>query len=195
MIATLYGELRARGEDWVLVEVGGVGFHVRVPASTVEELGEIGEKVRLYTSLLLRDDALTLYGFATPEQRELFELFLTVSGIGPKLALSLLSSTSAEALRLAIAREDIDVLARVPGIGRKTAGRLILELKGRVDLSRLGLPGAVLPPEQAELLEVLTGLGYSPAEARAAASSLPPEAKDLPLEERLRLALRYFGGL
>ncbi len=195
MIATLYGELRARGEDWALVEVGGVGFLVRVPASILEELGEVGERVRLYTHLLLRDDALTLYGFATPEQRELFELFLTVSGIGPKLALSLLSAVSAEALRLAIAREDVDALARVPGIGRKTAGRLILELKGRVDLSRLGLPGAAPPPEQAELLDVLTGLGYTQAEARAAVASLPPEARELPLEERLRLALRYFGGV
>lgn len=196
MIATLRGELRARSSDAVLIEVGGIGFHVRVPPAILDELGDVGDTVRLYTHLVWREDALTLYGFATPEQLELFEALLTVSGIGPKMALGLLSAASAETLRLAIAREDVDMLTRLPGVGRKTAGRLILELKGRLDLSRLGLPGgAALPPEQAELLEVLTGLGYTMAEARAAVGSLPPEAKELPLEERLRLALRYFGGV
>ena len=196
MIATLRGELRARGRDWALVEVGGLGFRVHMPASTLEDLGDVGETVRLYTHLLVRDDALTLYGFASPEQLELFEVLLGVSGVGPRLALSLLSSTSAEALRLAIVREDVDLLTRVPGIGRKTASRLILELKGRIDLGRLALPGAAaLPPELAELVEVLTSLGYTTAEARAAVASLPSDAKDMPLEERLRIALRYFGGL
>ena len=196
MIALLHGELHAKGNDWVIVEVGGVGFQVRVPASIVEELGDAGETVRLYTHLIVRDDSIALYGFATPDQLELFDLLLGVSGIGPKSALTLLSSTSPEALRLAIAREDVDVLTRVPGIGRKTASRLILELKGRIDLGRLGLPGGVaLSPEQVELVEVLTSLGYTTAEARAAVGSLPPEAKDAPLEERIRLALRYFGGV
>jgi Holliday junction DNA helicase RuvA len=195
MIALLHGELHAKGNDWVIVQVGGIGFHVRVPASIVAELGEVGETVRLHTHLLVRDDAIALYGFATPEQLELFDLLLGVSGIGPKSALTLLSSTSPETLRLAIAREDVDVLTRVPGIGRKTASRLILELKGRIDLGRLGLPGGTpLAPEQAELVEVLASLGYTTAEARAAVGALSPEALELPLEERLRLALRYFGG-
>jgi len=196
MIAMLRGEIRARGSDFLLIEVGGVGFRVQVPASMLEEIGEVGETVRLYTHLLVRDDALALYGFATAEQLELFEMLLGVTGIGPRLALALLSSTSAEMLRLAISQEDVDLLTRVPGIGRKIASRLILEMKGRIDLSRLGLSGvAPLPREQAELLEVLTSLGYSQAEARAALASLPAEAKDLPLEERIRLVLRYFGGL
>lgn len=196
MIATLYGQLHAKGSDWVIVEVGGVGFQVRVPASILEELGEVGEMVRLYTRLLVRDEVVALYGFATPDQLELFDLLLGVSGIGPRLALALLSATSPETLRLAIAREDVDVLMRVPGIGRKTAGRMILELKGRIDLGRLGLSGgAALAPEHAELVEVLTSLGYTTAEARAAVASLPPEAAGQPLEDRLRLALRYFGGV
>jgi len=196
MIAQLHGELYARGEDWVIVQVGGIGFRVHVPTSIVEELGDMGEKVRLYTHLLVRDDALSLYGFATSDQLELFELLLGVTGIGPRSALGLLSSTSPETLRLAIAQEDVEVLVRVPGIGRKTASRLILELKGQIDLSRLGLSGeAKLSPEQAELLEVLTSLGYTTAEARAAVAALPPEARDQPLEERIRLALRYFGGV
>ncbi len=196
MIATIRGELRAVGETWVVVETGGVGFRLEVPASTREELGDLGETVRLYTSLQVRDEVPLLYGFATAEERELFELLLGVSGVGPKLALGLLSATSAEMLRLAIAREDVEMLVRVPGIGRKTAGRLILELKGRIDLTRLGLPGAAAPtPAEAELLEVLTSLGYSQAEARAAVASLPEESRSLPLEERLRLALRYFGGV
>ena len=196
MIALLHGELYAKGTDWVLVQVGGIGFRVHVPAAIVEELGDPGETVRLYTHLLVRDEALALYGFATPEQLELFELLLGVTGIGPRSALGLLSSTSTETLRLAIAQEDVDVLMRVPGIGRKTASRLILELKGQIDLGRLGLAGgATLLPEQAELVEVLTSLGYTTAEARAAVASLPPEACGQPVEERLRLALRYFGGV
>jgi len=196
MISTLRGEIRARGTDFLLVEVGGVGFRVQVPVSILEEVGEVGETIRLYTHLQVRDDVLALYGFATAEQMELFEMLLGVTGVGPRLALALLSATSAEALRLAISREDVDLLTRVPGIGRKIASRLILELKGRIDLGRLGLPGATpLPPEQAELLEVLLSLGYSNVEARAALASLPPEAKDFPLEERIRLALRYFGGV
>jgi Holliday junction DNA helicase RuvA len=196
MIALLYGELHARGSDWVIVQVGGIGFQVRVPASILDELGDVGETVRLYTHLLVRDDNIALYGFATPEQLELFDLLLGVTGIGPKSALGLLSSTSPETLRLAIAREDVDVLTRVPGIGRKTASRLILELKGRIDLGRLGLTGGVvLAPEQVELVDVLISLGYTTAEARASVTALPPEASGQPLEERLRLALRYFGGL
>lgn len=196
MIAMLYGQLHAKGSDWAIVEVGGVGFQVRVPASILEELGEVGEMVRLYTRLLVRDEVVALYGFATPDQLELFDLLLGVSGIGPRLALALLSATSPETLRLAIAREDVEVLMRVPGIGRKTAGRMILELKGRIDLGRLGLPGGTgLSPEQAELVEVLGSLGYTAAESRAAVASLPPEAAGQPLEDRLRLALRYFGGV
>lgn len=196
MIALLHGELHNRGSDWVIVQVGGIGFRVRVPASIIEELGDIGEMVRLYTHLLVRDDAMALYGFATPEQLELFELLLGVTGIGPRSALVLLSSTSPETLRLAIAQEDVEVLMRVPGIGRKTASRLILELKGQIDLGRLDLAaGASLPPEQAELVEVLTSLGYTTAEARAAVAALPPEAREQSLEERIRLALRYFGGV
>lgn len=196
MIALLHGELYAKGSDWVIVQVGGVGLRVRVPASIVEELGDLGETVRLHTHLLVRDDAIALYGFASPEQLELFELLLGVTGIGPRSALVLLSSTSPETLRLAIAQEDVDVLMRVPGIGRKTASRLILELKGRIDLGRLALGGGVtLSPEQTELVEVLTSLGYTTAEARAAVAALPPESRDQPLEERVRLTLRYFGGV
>lgn len=195
MIATLRGELRARGSDWVLLEVGGIGFRLLVPGAALDELGELGETVRLHTHLQVREDGLTLYGFPTAEELELFEILLGVTGIGPRLALGLLSSTSAETLRLAIAQEDVDALCRVPGIGRKTASRLILELKGRIDLGRLGLPGAAIPPEQAELVEVLMSLGYNTAEARAAVASLPPEVMELPLEERIPLALRYFGGV
>lgn len=196
MIALLHGELHTKGTDWAIVQVGGVGFRVHVPASILDELGDVGEAVRLYTHLAVRDDAIALYGFATPEQLELFELLLGVTGIGPRSALTLLSSTSPETLRMAIAQEDVDVLMRVPGIGRKTASRLILELKGRIDLGRLGLSGGpALSPEQTELVDVLTSLGYTTAEARAAVAGLPPEARGQPLEERIRLALRYFGGV
>lgn len=196
MIASLRGEIRLRGPDFLVIDVGGVGFRVQVPPSALEELGDVGDTVRLYTHLHVRDDALALYGFPTPEQLELFEALLGVSGVGPRLALSILSSTSADALRLAIQQEDVELLTRVPGVGRKTASRLILELKGKIDLTRLGLPGRIpVPPEQAELLDVLTNLGYTMAEAKEAIASLPEDARGMPLEERLRLALRYFGGV
>jgi Holliday junction DNA helicase RuvA len=195
MIASIRGTLLSVGVDHVVVETGGVGFLVYVPRPVLGALGAIGSEVRLYTHLHIREDMLALYGFATLEQRSLFELLLGVTGIGPKVALNLLSAAPSDELRMAIAGGDTARLARVPGIGKKTAERLVLELKGKIDRRGLAAPAAVAPAvmaANAELAEMLISLGFSAAEASAAIASLPPDAPP-ELEERLRLALRYFA--
>jgi Holliday junction DNA helicase RuvA len=196
MIASIRGSLLFIGVDHAVVETGGVGFMVYAPRNVLGALGEIGSEVRLYTHLHIREDLLALYGFASPDQRHLFETLLGVSGIGPKVALSLLSSGSADELRTTIAGGDTARLARVPGIGKKTAERLVLELRGKLDVK--GLPAAAgatpaLMAINSELAEMLVSLGFSSAEASAAIASLPADAPPS-IEDRLRLALRYFGG-
>jgi Holliday junction DNA helicase RuvA len=195
MIASIRGTLLFIGVDHAVLETGGVGFLVYAPRNVLGALGEIGGEVRLYTHLHIREDVLALYGFATPDQRHLFETLLTVSGVGPKVALSMLSSAPPDELRAAIAGGDTARLARVPGIGKKTAERLVLELRGKLDLKGLPAAGATpaLMAANAELAEMLVGLGFSAAEASAAIAALPADAP-AELDERLRLALRYFGG-
>ena len=196
MIASIRGTLLFIGVDHAVVETGGVGFMVYAPRNVLGALGEVGGEVRLYTHLHIREDVLALYGFASADQRHLFETLLGVSGIGPKVALSLLSSAPPDELRTTIAAGDTARLARVPGIGKKTAERLVLELRGKLDLKGLPTPSAptaALMALNAELAEMLVGLGFSAAEASAAIAALPADAPP-DLEERLRLALRYFGG-
>jgi len=195
MIASIRGNLLFIGVDHVVIETGGVGFLVYAPRNVLGALGEIGVEVRLYTHLHIREDLLALYGFATSDQRHLFETLLSVSGVGPKVALSMLSSAPPDELRAAIGGGDTARLARVPGIGKKTAERLVLELRGKLDFKGLPAVGATpaLMAANAELAEMLVGLGFSAAEASAAITALPADAP-AELDERLRLALRYFGG-
>jgi holliday junction DNA helicase RuvA len=198
MIALLRGTLAQIGSDHMVVETGGVGFLVYAPRSVLAAAGTPGAPILLYTTLIVREDALSLYGFASVEQRELFERLRSVSGVGPRVALSLLSAGELEEIRGAIANGDTARLARAPGVGKKTAERLVLELKGK-----LGIAGLPPPPAGAsaaagslnsELADLLTSLGYNGAEAAAAISALPADAPD-DLEDRLRLALRYFGSV
>lgn len=197
MIATLRGIVAAAGADWMVVETGGVGFHVWVPRTVREALGTPGAEVRLWTYLHVREDALVLYGFEAAQQRQFFETLLSVTGVGPRMALGLLSAAPLEQIVLAIANENHAVLAQVPGIGKKTAARLVLELKGKLDIAGLPLPVADTSPAavsvNGELQQVLISLGYTPLEAQSAIGALPADAPP-ELEERLRLALRYFGG-
>ncbi|MGQ9827488.1 MAG: Holliday junction branch migration protein RuvA [Roseiflexus sp.] len=195
MIASIRGILVAVATDHVVVETGGIGWMIFAPRPVIAALGDIGATVRLFTCMLVREDSLTLYGFETVEQRQLFETLLGVTGVGPQAALNLLSSGTTDELRLAIATGDVTRLARTPRIGRKLAERLVLELKGKLDVK--GLPtGATVTPAvaavNAELSEMLVSLGFTTAEAAAAIAALPSDAP-LDLEERLRLALRYFG--
>jgi Holliday junction DNA helicase RuvA len=196
MIASIRGKLIFVGVDHCVVETGGVGFLIYAPRNVLGALGEIGGEVLLYTHLHIREDLLALYGFASTDQRHLFETLLGVTGIGPKVALSLLSSAPSDELRAVIASGDTTRLSRVPGIGKKTAERLVLELRGKLDIKGLPAPSAATPALMQlnnELAEMLVSLGFSAAEASAALAALPADAPP-ELEERLRLALRYFGS-
>ena len=196
MIASVRGTLLQTAPDHIVVEVGGVGLLIYAPRQVLGAVGAIGDLVLLYTNLQVREDSLTLYGFATTDQRQLFETLLGVTGIGPKVALSLLGSGTPDELRSAIAAGDVARLSRTPGIGKKTAERLVLELKGKIDLRNVVAPAGATPAvmaANAELAEMLTSLGFSAAEANAAILALPADAP-AELEERLRLTLRYFGG-
>jgi Holliday junction DNA helicase RuvA len=191
MIAGLKGTLQALGSDWAIVNVGGIGFQVYMPTSTLSTLGATGEEVELHTHLHLREDNATLYGFATAEELGLFQTLIGVSGLGPKLALSMLSAMGVEKLVMAIATGSAALLAEIPGIGKKTANRLILELKEKIGAGWLAAPAAELAEENADVLAALTALGYSVREATRAVATLPPDQK-LTLEEKIKLALQYF---
>jgi Holliday junction DNA helicase RuvA len=191
MIARLRGVVAATGKDFVVVQVGGVGFRVFVPQTCLDNLDGLGQEIMLFTHLHVRENELTLYGYVSEEELTLFRLLLGVSGVGPKVALSILSVLPAERLQAAIAQEDVATLARVPGIGPKTAKKLVFDLKDKVAFA--GMPAeplAVLSEADADLISALTTLGYSVAEVQEAIRSLPREP--LPLEERVRLALAYF---
>lgn len=190
MISHLRGKILMRGSDLVVIEVGGVGFRVRVPTSTLEQLGAEGASAELFTHLHVREDDLSLFGFVTEDELTLFELLLTVSGIGPKAALGVLSAATPDTIRAAIAQSNLDVLTGIPGIGKKMAQRLVLELKGKIDLTEAEL-GQVSPLDQ-EVIAALVNLGYSAAEAQRAARAVPSSEKVV--EDRIRAALRYLGG-
>lgn len=200
MIGSLRGTVvdkSLRGE--VLVEVNGVGYRALVPTGTLAALGELGSEVFLHTHLHVREDALTLYGFATREERICFEALLGAHGVGPALALAVLSAHSPASLRQALADDDVDALCVVPGVGKKTATRLLLELKTRLDVPELEMAldgdGAAPAPEngsgRADVRAALAGLGYAPDEIRDVLRSLPSDA---PVEDLLRAALKRLAA-
>ena len=194
MISSVQGIVEAADDESVIINVGGVGLRLFVPASALADLhAAIGEQARLHTHLVVREDSLTLYGFATTEERRLFDLLQQVSGIGPKLALKMLSALSPQALVSAIVQEDATALLRVPGIGRKTAARLSLELKGALEKEWLVSPGApAASPVDTDAVAALAALGYSPAEARSALAKASAPA-NATLEEKIEQALRQVG--
>ena len=193
MIASLHGKLESVSSDWSIIDVGGIGFQVYMPTSTLSTLGAIGEEVKIYTHLHLREDNATLYGFASTDELGLFESLINISGLGPKLALAMLSAMSVEKLTMAIATGSTDLITMIPGIGKKMAERLILELKDKIGAGWITTPAAQLAQENTDVLAALTSLGYSAAEANRAVATLPPSS-DLSLEERVKQALQYFGG-
>ncbi|TET16787.1 MAG: Holliday junction branch migration protein RuvA, partial [Dehalococcoidia bacterium] len=174
MIAGLRGTLESLGSDWAIINVGGIGFQVYMPTSTLSSLGKIGEEVNLHTHLHLREDNATLYGFASADELRLFQTLLGVSGLGPKLALAMLSAMSLDKLTMAIATGSVDLLTVVPGIGKKVADRLILELKDKIGAGWITTAGVQLAEENADVLAALTSLGYSVTEATRAVATLPP---------------------
>ncbi|MBI3942060.1 MAG: Holliday junction branch migration protein RuvA [Chloroflexi bacterium] len=191
MIASLSGTLEYREADLAVISVHGVGFEVRLSASALDRLGAPGSPVFVHTYLHLRENEIALFGFSSHDERALCLQLMSVSGIGPRLALNLLRGTSPEALRLAIANGDVATLSRLPGIGKKMAERLVVELKGKINLANIDLGVAVAGQGDAEVMAALTGLGYSTAEAQAAIRHLPKEA--IALEDRIMAALRYFA--
>ena len=192
MIASVTGRLEARGANSLTLSVGGVGLKVFVPTIHLDKWSRPGQEVTLHTYLHVRESELALYGFSDRDERDLFEMLISVSGIGPRLALAALSSLSADALRVAVAQGRTEVLSRVPGIGGKTARRLIFHLQDKI--ARQIAPAAVpmLTDADAEVIAALTTLGYSLVEAQAAVQSLP-RGEEMTVEQRLHRALAYFG--
>ncbi|MFQ5922953.1 MAG: Holliday junction branch migration protein RuvA [Anaerolineales bacterium] len=190
MITSLRGILQKVGEQALTLEVGGVGLQVAVTRSVLESAPPIGRSIYVETYLVVREDALLLYGFVSQEEREVFLELLKVSGVGPKLALATLSTLSIDTLRLAVANNQPEAFVRVPGIGKKTGERIIFQLKDRIALA----PSADSAPTEMdeEVVSVLSALGYSPVEAQSAVHSLGSEAPD-EVEERVKLALQYFA--
>ena len=194
MIASLRGRLLEVLADGAVIEVGGVGYRVHLTPKAVAGLPRDGE-VLVHTVTYVREDTLALYGFATVDERRAFEQLLTATGVGPKLALAVLAVHAPDALRRAVSAGDADALTLVPGVGRKGAARLILELKGRLGE---GEPDVAADgdgrPAYAEIREALGSLGYGPAEIKAALAGLPADAGAHPTEELLRMALRNLGS-
>lgn len=181
----------ASGE--VLVETGGVGYRLLVPLGALPELAP-GASVFCHTHLHVREDAMTLYGFPSREERDTFEVLIGASGVGPKLALAILSVHSPAALRRALVEDDLDALTLVPGVGKRTAQRLLVDLKARLDVpltevldAEPGAPGRT----RAEVREALAGLGYAPDEVRAVMGQLPDDG---PVEDLLRDALKLLSA-
>jgi Holliday junction DNA helicase RuvA len=192
MIATLRGEVIQAEEHALIIEVGGVGLRVFVPARLVG-LKKVGEGVSLFTHLVVREDALTLYGFESQGERDLFTLLLGVDGVGPKVSLAVLSTLSLDTVHQAVMTEQSEVLGRVPGVGRKTAQKIVLYLHDRLKPSDALTRLTAMSDKDGEVLAALTSLGYSVVEAQTAIQSLPKDAPE-DVEERLRLALQYFTG-
>jgi len=176
-----------RGPDWLIVDVGGVGYLVHGPAGAGAR-AKVGAEISLHTHLTVREDDMTLYGFASAEERRLFQTLTGVSGVGPKAALALLSVMTVDELSYSIASGNAAALARAPGVGQKLASRIVLELRGKL------APEApvALPGEESEVVAALMGLGYTQSEALEAVanSELPADA---PVEDKVRLALGYFA--
>jgi Holliday junction DNA helicase RuvA len=191
-IARLRGVVEERGSDWLIVGVGGIGVRVLAPVTTVSALGAPGSEVLLHTHLHVREESLTLYGFATAEDLDVFQILIGVAGVGPKGALAILSAMSTDELAAAVAAGDVERLRRIPGIGQKTASRLVLELKNRLEA-----PAAAAivsePGRDEEVVSALMSLGYTQAEASEAAASVPNDSS-LAVEDRLRMALKFFAS-
>ena len=196
MIAMLRGTVVASGVGDVVLDVGGVGYQVHVPAGTL--VGPPGAQLTLHTHLAVREDAMTLYGFPDPGGRALFTILLGVTGVGPKLALAALGTLSSTGLRRAVVTEDVEALTAVPGLGKKSAQRMILELREKLGaLGSDGIPGTsaaggVPGDARSEVRQALAGLGYVPSEVSAALDRLAPAPDDSP-EDLLRDALRVLA--
>ena len=191
MIASLCGKVKALKDDSLIIDVGGVGFQVYVASTVLSKVIPIGQTIELYTHMNVRENEIALYGFRSAEEKKFFEMLLGVSGIGPRTALAALSALSPDTLRNAIVRGDASSLSRIPGVGKKTAQRLILDLKDRIDVPAESLATLAIHEGDAEVINALTALGYSLSESQSALASIPQDVHEL--DERILVALRFLG--
>lgn len=187
MISSLKGILGAISENGVVIDINGVGFFVRMPRSSITSLGNIGNQVKIYTLMAIRDDEISLYGFISPQERKLFEELTSVSGFGYRTALNALSAIEPNRLARAIARGDAETLRQIPGVGPKMANRLILELRDKLAVEKFSIDDS-----DENVLDALVALGYSPAEASRALANIPQNST-LSVEEKIKKALSYFA--
>lgn len=191
MIANLEGRVSRKGADGLVLQVGGVGIEVLASYPTLESID--ADYAFLFTRLIVREDSLTLYGFATETERDLFDTFIKISGIGPRLAITILSTLSVENVRAAVSSENASIIQRVPGIGKKTAEKIVIELRDKLPIALDDAPAIDFVSANADVLDALTGLGYSVVEAQAAIQALPADAPE-DSETRVFLALQNLGG-
>lgn len=187
MISAIQGKIEWRNPESVVITVSGISFMVLIPSSIPDSALRPGANIKLFTYLHFRENIIALYGFLNRHDEELFRILISVSGIGPKSALSIISALKPEKLIQAVSTGNAEILVRVPGIGKKTAGRLLLELKDKLARAGTEFPG--VSEESADVVAALTNLGFSTSEAMAAVSS-QGETEGLTMEEKVKLALR-----
>ena len=187
LISAIFGNLETKGVDFADISIGGITLRANISTKTSEDLGEVGRSVRLHTSLQVRQDQISLYGFSTEEDRITFDTLININGVGPRLALAILSTFTAGELSTVVNSEDSNTLTQVPGVGKRTASRILLELKGKVDqISDI----ITVDNKAQDVLAALTALGYSAQEARQAMANVPPN-EDISGEDWIRIALQY----
>ena len=198
MIAYLEGKLIEKNPTHLILEVNGVGYSVNIPISSYTKIGEVGQSVKVLTHQYVREDELRLYGFASRQEKGLFELLISVNGVGPRVALGILSSIPVGDFQRSVLGEDLDVLTHISGVGKKTAQRLIVELKeklGKVDLGmdrEAGVEERIGVPVDEEAVLALISLGYNKLDARKAVQKVHSESEEsLPVEELIKRALKY----
>ena len=189
MIASISGIVHSFGKDHVVLGVGGIGIHVFVPRNVLERVEGPGRTLRLHTHLVVRETELALYGFESEEDLKLFEILLDVNGVGPKVGLAILSTLSPDVLKGAIAREETAVLQRVPGIGKKTSERIMFHLRDKLDLTADAAAMPFVSDVDADVIDILTSLGFSIVEAQTALQHIPRDVTEM--DTRVQMALQY----
>lgn len=189
MIASIEGHVSTKQDDYIVVVVQGIGYKVFVPHAAHGYTP--GERITLHTSMVVREDSLALYGFNTQAECHLFETLLTISGVGPRMALAIISTLSLDNLRNAVISDRAEILTRVPGIGKKTAQKILFELKDKIAVGLADAPIEVFDDINSDVIDTLVALGYSIVEAQSAIQALPRDAPN-DVEERVKMALQYF---
>ncbi len=192
MIASIQGKVIQKGKDHLVISVAGIGFQIFTTHEVVDN-AQLGENFSLFSQLIVREDSLTLYGFVDEQEKVYFNLLLGVSGVGPRLAISILSTLSIDTINHSVLAEQAEIFNRVPGVGRKTAQKIIIHLQGKIQESASEKsPVSGLKETDIEVMDALTALGYSIVEAQAAIQTIPRDTADS-VEERLLAALKYFS--